>query len=199
MSPAAGVTPDGYRGGDQPCSRMSVRSLSRAIESSADTANPSVASSIAGVRTATIDLVPSRASSSSQPSTQPGTVMVHGLLHGTSSKPLSRSIAAFAPDPAMPDALRAFGVSSPGRWMRAERSPPGPQVSGRTTPRTAFAAMAPSTAFPPLCMTEMAALLARWWGETAKCVAEGRRPVARGAPGSRSGVVVTRSVMAIGG
>ena len=42
-----------------------------------------------------------------------------------------------------------------------------PQSVARTTPTTALAAIAPSTAVPPASITSTAAREARWWGETA--------------------------------
>ncbi len=45
----------------------------------------------------------------------------------------------------------------------AKRSPPTPQDIGSTTPSTAFAVMAASTAFPPLRRTAIAACTASGW------------------------------------
>ena len=45
----------------------------------------------------------------------------------------------------------------------AKRSPPRPHDIGSTTPSTALAAMAASTALPPCCKTRMAVAVASGW------------------------------------
>jgi hypothetical protein len=74
-----------------------------------------------------------------------------------STSPLDRSDPASAFDPARPVEFKARGLSHPGRWIKAKRSPPMPQVSGATTPWVAVAAIAASTAFPPASSTRLAA------------------------------------------
>ena len=54
-----------------------------------------------------------------------------------------------------------------GTWTSTNRSPPTPHVSGATTPCTAFAAIAPSTALPPEPMISIAAWVDSSCGVTA--------------------------------
>jgi hypothetical protein len=68
----------------------------------------------------------------------------------------SRRFTGSAPEPARPVAFRERGVSHPGWWTRARRSPPMPHVSGATTPCVAVAAIAASTALPPDRRTDTA-------------------------------------------
>jgi hypothetical protein len=87
-----------------------------------------------------------------------------------SDSPTSRSTSGSADDPARPEALRARGCSQPGRWTRANRSPPTPQVSGATTPWVAVAAMAASTALPPALRVSSAASVEWQCGVATACV-----------------------------
>ena len=81
----------------------------------------------------------------------PGVVIVAGCLDGISVNSL-RSFSAVVPEPARPEEFSVRGTRLPGSCMSAKRSPPIPHVWGATTPWTAFAAIAPSTALPPIRM-----------------------------------------------
>ncbi len=68
--------------------------------------------------------------------------------------------------------------------MSQKASPPIPQASPKTTARTAFVAIAASTAVPPARRIPRPAAVARWWGATTAP----RPPRARGAGTSGRGV-----------
>ena len=109
-------------------------------------------------------MVPKRSASVNQPATAPGMDTLAGWSLGITSCPSDRIVAADTFEPAHPDALSAAGRGSPGRQIKANRSPPIPHVSGATAPWTAFAAIAASTALPPRESTSIAVIDVRTWG-----------------------------------
>ena len=92
---------------------------------------------------------------------QPGTVAVSGWFDGILVPPDALMICGSAPDPALPEAFRAVGAFAPGSQTRANRSPPTPQVWGSQTPSMALAAIAASTALPPVDRISIAACVLR--------------------------------------
>ena len=76
------------------------------------------------------------------------------------------SAAASAAAGARPDPLSAVWRPVAASQMSQNASPPIPQPWGMTTPRTAFVAIAASTADPPARRTPSPAAVARWCGAT---------------------------------
>ena len=127
---------------------------------------PPRASSIAGARTWSRDSRPKRAWASPQERTAPGTVTLSGPRRGIVARPRARRAAASAAAGARPEPLSASCRRVAASQMSQNASPPIPQALGRTTPRTAFVAIAASTAWPPARRIERPAAVARWCGAT---------------------------------
>ena len=107
--------------------------------------------------------LPNFACSSYQPSTQPGTESGSTPKRGISSPASARSFSSVSPRGERPLALRPCSFFACASHTRANRSPPIPQPVGSTTPSTAFAAMAASTALPPARSTSSPACVASGW------------------------------------
>ena len=127
---------------------------------------PPRASSIAGARTASRDSRPNRACASPHERTAPGTVIVSGPRRGRVASPWDRSAAASAPAGARPDPFSATCARFAASQISQNASPPIPQALGMTVARTAFVAIAASTAWPPARRIERPAAVARWCGAT---------------------------------
>ena len=103
---------------------------------------------------------PYRSCMANQPSTTPGTGdEATEPRYGITVRPSSRNRWGSAPLPARPDAFRAC-TGCPGSWINAHRSPPSPFMCCDVIASTPFAAMAASTALPPLFKISSAAALA---------------------------------------
>ena len=77
----------------------------------------------------------------------------------------------------------------------ANRSPPSPHDIGSTTPNTALAAIAASTALPPCCKMRIAASVASGWLVAAiPCRAITADLVLCGGPAGRSPAIARRSI-----
>ena len=90
-----------------------------------------------------------------------GTVTACGLLvSGMVDKPSARTLSMVNPAGAQPDPLMPMTLPVPRGWIRAKQSPPGPVDIGSTTPCTAQAAIAASTALPPCLRISTAVIVA---------------------------------------
>ena len=107
--------------------------------------------------------MPNRRRSWSQPSTQPGTDQLRGPWTGIFVSPLARKSSIVAAAGARPLALRPKSFFVFASQTMANRSPPIPHDIGSTTPSTALAAIAASTALPPCWRTRIAAAVASGW------------------------------------
>src|SRR5262252_7763577 len=91
---------------------------------------------------------PNLAWSASHPATAPGTVTVWIPSTGISEKPRALNPPDVSPVAAQPPAFKPW-IAPFDSAIITNRSPPMPFISGSTTPMTALAAMAASTAWPP--------------------------------------------------
>src|SRR5882762_5730884 len=124
---------------------------------------PSLAYSIVEPRMSVKGSLPNFLCNSSQPETQPGTDHDNGPYKGISFSLCALKYSRVALYGERPLALRPYSFLVLLSQTMANRSPPMPHDIGSMSPRAASAAMAASTAVPPLRKTSSPICVASAW------------------------------------